>query len=150
MCRILISFIGTSLSRAEVIAVLTAVHMTSLSSNIVERNGRLASATVDLRPSKSFFLSLLFHKMTFLRVGLAGYGWCGVSNNTMSWSLFGPSVGDFETWVSIPDLCHLYYFYIFLEFVINHNLGPSMEALRGVCAPMIPGNNALISPNACK
>ena len=28
--------------------------------------------------------------MIFLRVGLAWYGWCRVSNNTMSWSLFGP------------------------------------------------------------
>ena len=82
----------------------------------------LASVTVDLRPPKSFVLSL-FHKMTFLRVGLAGYGWCG------------PSVGDFETWVSTPDLCHLSYFYILLEFVINHNLGPNMEAPRGSVLP---------------
>ena len=89
MCQVLVSFVGTCLSRAEVIVVLTAVHMTSMSSNSVERNDLLASATVDFRPSKSAF----FHKKIFLRVGLARYGWCDVSNNTMSWSLFGPIGG---------------------------------------------------------
>ena len=64
--------------------MLTAVHMTSMSSNAVERNELFASATVDFGPSRSAF----FHKI-FFRVGLAQYGWCDVSNNTMPWSLFG-------------------------------------------------------------
>ena len=68
MWRVLVSFVDTCLSRAEVIAVLTAIHMTSMSSNVVERNGLLASATVDLRSSRS----ALFQKKIFLRVGLAG------------------------------------------------------------------------------
>ena len=62
MCQVLVSFVGTCLSRAEVRAVLTAVHMTTLSSNSLERNDLLASATVVLRPSRSTF----FHKKIFL------------------------------------------------------------------------------------
>ena len=74
------SFVDTCLSRAEVIAVMTAIHMTSMPSNAVVRNELLASATVDLRPSRS----ALFHKKIFLKVGLARCSLCDVSNDTMS------------------------------------------------------------------
>ena len=58
MSQVLVSFVRTCLSRAEVIAVLTAVHMTSMLSNAVERKDLLASATLDLRPS---FYELVSH-----------------------------------------------------------------------------------------
>ena len=119
---VLVSFVGKCLTKAEVITVLTAVHMTSMSSNIVERNDLLASATVDLRSSKSFdFFLSFFHKMVFLRVGLARYGWCGVSNNTMSWSLFGP-IGERGLHLILKPGYRFLIFVTFLTFISFWNL----------------------------
>ena len=77
MYRVLVSFVGTCLSRAEVIVVLTAVHMTSMSSNSVERNDTLASATVALGPSKSAFSK----RRSFFES--VSHGMAGVTYQTM-------------------------------------------------------------------
>ena len=103
MSRLLVSFVGTCLSRAEVMAILTAAHMTSMLSNVVERKDLLASTTVDLRLSRPAFS----HKNIFLR--LVSQGMAGVTIQTIQCrgrSLVQSAEGlasDFESKVACKD-----------------------------------------------